>query len=57
MHCTVTDLVSWTANSRLAIFHFHFNIAVNSLFQFTFWSFYRNHIISTNCNCYTCWEY
>ena len=38
----MTDLVSRTRNLNLVIFHFHFDIAIDRLFQFTFRALYRN---------------
>ena len=40
MQCTMTDLIGRTIERNLTIFYFHSNITVDSLFQFTFFTFY-----------------
>src|SRR4051812_46297385 len=52
----MTDLFSWANKNNLAFLYFYFNIAIDRLFQFTFWTFYSNHIIVSNRYCYSIWN-
>ena len=57
MHGTMTDLFSWPGEFDLAIFQFYFNISVDRLLQFAFWSFYGNQVICTNGKGYPGWDF
>src|SRR5678809_517675 len=56
MQSTVTDLIGWTCNIYITIFHFDLHITIDVLLQFAFWTFYSNYIIITNGNGNSIWK-
>src|SRR6516164_9997820 len=52
----MANLICRAGKINMTILHFHFNITIDSLLQFTLGSLNRNNILITNGNGYTAWN-